>query len=1181
MKKFIFILFLVAIGIFFLVTASSPVFASNNLLLNGDFEKAANGVPDNWKVGAGHGDWIDGQAIGSSGKKIVRLQGKGSGHRVSWDYTGALDLEYGKTYRVQFSVRGDNNTGSSCIISGMSNLNNDFKISKQWQVFSFIFTPSMNMKDSFFRIGLWEPNGKIGTIYFDDVSLIEVQPLFKKAANMKLSRGESVDGDQYKFHHHVNKLKNYSPIIIENNTDFNGSRINFELGSSLIYKHKIGSAVQLDGKLVLKFSRGAKGTCIVSASKDGKLWQLIAKEKSPSKIDLRIPKKFYPTKDLYIKLTVADTGAKKSGHVFQMKNYTYTAKLSKKFKSMQGATYFYEQKTSDKLDIEVLDFGDGNLKTPVGAVTLKLTNKTDAPIKALIVISGEVVEKTEQYGKQPIVLAAGESQLARVDYNIKSTGQLTIKFDVLADGKVLASVIAATNLSQLYASDYGYWLDSTDAADLWWCEGTYKIYRERPIPAEATKKPITMFAARGEYEPLQIVIKPKQDLKGVKFSIVGDDKLVGSVKLFSEHYVYVFSATDEYGCEDWWPDALPAITGPVDIKAGQNYPIWLLVKVGDDISAGDHKLQLKIESVSLNKTLDINLHVWDFALPKTPSLQSTIGLSRGKLRRYHNVKEGSVEMAKVWDLYMQNFREHRISPQEFGNPMAPIITTVTNTPWEHGHLTKDDPRQGQYCVKAVDDAGDYAIAVKQKKRIQIHNDRTYLLNFSVKTAESGQQFRVEVRFYNHQDREVGKTRVTLGGPTTWRDLTKKLSPSRVSKNASFVRIYLYPVVGGSFKENLNTGVAWFDDIQLVDESTGKNLLTYGDFEYAKNKPDVSVDFTAFDKNLETFLNDYKFSIYRLFLDGIGHGTLCRRGSGYMGGYIQGSPEYEEIFGKYCKIIEQHLEEKGWLDNTLIYAYDEPNEHEYGYVKRAMENIAKASPKLAARTIVTESPAPGMYGTYNSIWCPMPSHYEADESNKRIAAGDELWWYICTIPKAPYVGYFTDRSAVDMRLWIWMMWEADIEGWLIWISNYWTSNKAYPGIAQNPWQDPMGYIDWSDLVAGEKQYWSNCDGRFIYPPNRRPDRDKSAFVTGPVDSIRWEILREGMEDYEYFYMLKGLIAKAKIAGADSSAIAEAESLLTIPSTIFTSLTNYSYDPLLMYRHRAKLAASIEQLQGLLK
>ena len=66
-----------------------------------------------------------------------------------------------------------------------------------------------------------------------------------------------------------------------------------------------------------------------------------------------------------------------------------------------------------------------------------------------------------------------------------------------------------------------------------------------------------------------------------------------------------------------------------------------------------------------------------------------------------------------------------------------------------------------------------------------------------------------------------------------------------------------------------------------------------------------------------------------------------------------------------------------------------------------------------------------------------------------------------------------------------------------------------------------------MAAGrlENSIWGNGDGRFIYPPEAAADANPAnPVLDGPVDSIRWEMLRDGIEDYEYFVILSVSLTK---------------------------------------------------------
>jgi hypothetical protein len=294
------------------------------------------------------------------------------------------------------------------------------------------------------------------------------------------------------------------------------------------------------------------------------------------------------------------------------------------------------------------------------------------------------------------------------------------------------------------------------------------------------------------------------------------------------------------------------------------------------------------------------------------------------------------------------------------------------------------------------------------------------------------------------------------------------------------------------------------------------------------------------------------------------------------GYTEDQPEYDILLGKYLKGIEAHLKEKGWLDKAYVYWFDEPAEKDYAFVMNGLQKLKKHAPGL--RRMMTVQVEEALVGGA-SLWCPLTPHLNMPLTESRRQAGDQFWWYVCTGPKAPYATLFTDKPGTEMRLWLWQTWQNNVGGILIWETVWWTSNAAYPDwkSPQNPYLDPMSWQSDYGTTPGTKIPWGNGDGRFLYPPLSAADgRPGGPVLDGPVDSIRLEMLRDGIEDYEYFVILKKLLAEKK-AQLPPARYAEYEKLLTVPKEISESLTKFTHDPTLMERHRDKLARAIMELK----
>ena len=230
-------------------------------------------------------------------------------------------------------------------------------------------------------------------------------------------------------------------------------------------------------------------------------------------------------------------------------------------------------------------------------------------------------------------------------------------------------------------------------------------------------------------------------------------------------------------------------------------------------------------------------------------------------------------------------------------------------------------------------------------------------------------------------------------------------------------------------------------------------------------------------------------------------------------------------------------------------------------------------------MLTEQPEEALAGPVD-IWCPVTPNYEHEAAQQRRTHGDRFWWYVCCGPKAPYCTLFIDHPATELRVWLWQTWQRDIVGVLVWESTYWTSPAEFPDKdhPQNPYEDPMGYVSGYYDKAGVKQYWGNGDGRFLYPPLAAATPGASGdgpVIAPPVSSIRWEMLREGIEDYEYLWLLRDLIAKRRSSLA-AEQMEQYESLLNVPDSITGDMTTFTTDPRPIYKRRTAVAEAIVEL-----
>ena len=313
-----------------------------------------------------------------------------------------------------------------------------------------------------------------------------------------------------------------------------------------------------------------------------------------------------------------------------------------------------------------------------------------------------------------------------------------------------------------------------------------------------------------------------------------------------------------------------------------------------------------------------------------------------------------------------------------------------------------------------------------------------------------------------------------------------------------------------------------------------------------------------DATVVKALEGRHFNTFRLPVKGKGSGEPLSRRSREensarrkINGVIETNALFEVFMDRYLKGIESHLREKGWLDEAYIYAFDEPHKEDFDYMKEDLGRFKKYAPSL--RRMVTMAPNEDMYG-YVNLWCPITQQFNREKAWARQALGEEVWWYITFSSKPPKVNEHVEHAGVDMRVWLWQTWLEKVTGVLIWETACWNRPAVYPDPEkpQNPYEDT--------IVWARERPWNTGEGRYVYPP-RRCFETKEPVLEGPVDSIRFEMLREGVEDYEYFAILKRLDP--------------ANAHLTVPRAVATSLDDYSTDPAAMESFRIKLGEEIEK------
>jgi hypothetical protein len=315
-------------------------------------------------------------------------------------------------------------------------------------------------------------------------------------------------------------------------------------------------------------------------------------------------------------------------------------------------------------------------------------------------------------------------------------------------------------------------------------------------------------------------------------------------------------------------------------------------------------------------------------------------------------------------------------------------------------------------------------------------------------------------------------------------------------------------------------------------------------------PNFRYDFSDFDRAMGRYLDEFKFNGFNFVI-------LPEE----LGGQKRFSEGYISLYKKLMAPIIEHLKERGWLEKAYCYWVDEPSPEIYPDVKRGMEAIKEACPGVRRLLTINHetAPSPTFYG-FVDIWVPIFHLFDPEKARERKLLGEEVWWYVCTGPKAPYPNNFIDHPAITHRIRYWMAGKWDLDGDLYWSMTYYRGKGWRPW---NPWEDAQS-------ETPEGGYWGNGDGRLLYPPTKIPPKEGSdPVIAPPIPSIRLALISEGIEDFEYISILKKLIGSGK--GSE-----KARNALKALDRLIRSQTEYETNPKELYLERRRIAEAIEEL-----
>jgi len=211
-------------------------------------------------------------------------------------------------------------------------------------------------------------------------------------------------------------------------------------------------------------------------------------------------------------------------------------------------------------------------------------------------------------------------------------------------------------------------------------------------------------------------------------------------------------------------------------------------------------------------------------------------------------------------------------------------------------------------------------------------------------------------------------------------------------------------------------------------------------------------------------------------------------------------------------VAEHFIEKGYhLEDHFVFLPDEPSQKKpdsLATLERFADLVHGAHPGLRTRgDIYTAFSAEFVerYGRYIDKWQVAAEHLNLDWLTKEVAQGKQMGFYQASEPAIGSEAL--DGDGLSLRTWEWIAWKYRIQH----VDLY--AIDAY----QRLWDKSPPTSIW---IEPYNQGWAtNSQGVLIYP-----GRDPAVRVVDTwqvIPSIRMKQVRRGMQDYEYFWLLKEL------------------------------------------------------------
>ena len=194
-----------------------------------------------------------------------------------------------------------------------------------------------------------------------------------------------------------------------------------------------------------------------------------------------------------------------------------------------------------------------------------------------------------------------------------------------------------------------------------------------------------------------------------------------------------------------------------------------------------------------------------------------------------------------------------------------------------------------------------------------------------------------------------------------------------------------------------------------------------------------------------------------------------------------SPMYLNFLKQYLDSLHQFLLEEEIFDQSFFHVSDEPHLRHIENYKKAQQLVKEMAPWFKSMDALSDFE----YAEFCDI--PVP---DVSKAMPFVENDVYHWVYYCCIPRGKHLNRFMDTPLTKIRMSGWLFYKFNAGGFLHWGYNYW--HQMERDVLIDPFLNGSG-LGWPGIPFG--------DPFVVYPGER-----------GPIDSIRWEIFAESLQDY---------------------------------------------------------------------